>query len=129
MTGQETALVLWGQGCDEVLAVTWVSHLRAQGRRVYLVGVSGRRMRGKFGVGLMCDTGLDQALALAAQAALIVLPCEENALHRFCRDPRFEELLLLAGERGARFLAHPLAVEFLEALLPAAVIDVMAKEE
>lgn len=101
MAGEETALVLWGEGCDEALAVAWVSRLWAEGRRVYLVGVSGRRVRGKFGVELVVDMGLDQALALADQVVLVVLPCDGDAVQAFRRDPRFDGLLARAGQVGA----------------------------
>ena len=118
--------MLWGERCDEALAVAWVSRLRAEGRRVYLVGVSGRRVRGKFGVGLVVDIGLDEALALAAEAALVVIPCGEDALEAVRRDPRFDEFLAQAGRVGARFLAHPLAVEGLMGLLPGALVSAVA---
>jgi len=107
MDGEEKAFVLWGEGCDEALAVAWVSHLRAEGRRVYLVGGNGRRVRGKYGVRLVCDMGLDQAVALVSQTVLVILPCDEFALGTLRRDPRFEKLLHLAGQAGAQILRYP----------------------
>ena len=102
MAGSDAVFVLWGERCDEALAVAWVSRLRAEGRRVYLVGVSGRHIRGSYGVAVTPDIGLDEALGLAEQAALVVVPCAEDALHVFHRDPRFDELLVLAEKSGAR---------------------------
>lgn len=98
----DAVFVLWGEGCDETLAVAWVSRLRAEGRRVYLVGVSGRRTRGSYGVSVAPDIGLDEALTLADQAALVIVPCAEDVLHVFHRDPRFDELLMVAGKAGVR---------------------------
>ncbi len=126
MAGGDTVFVLWGEGCDEALAVAWVSRLRAEGRRVYLVGVSGRRNRGSYGVAVMPDIGLDEALGLADQAVLVIVPCGEDALEALRRDPRYEQFLALAEKSGARLLAHPLAVEYLAALLPGALVGAMA---
>lgn len=106
MDGTETALVLWGEGCDESLAVAWVSRLRREGRRVYLVGVSGRRMRGKYGVELVVDMGLDEALGVVQQVDLVIVPCEEDAVHTFSRDPRSIEFLVLAEQAGAEIVEH-----------------------
>jgi hypothetical protein len=128
MDKEETAFVLWGEGCDEALAVAWVSRLRSEGRRVYLVGGNSRRVRGKYGVRLVCDTSLDQAMALVGQTVLVILPCDGDAVQAFRRDPRFEELLVQVGKGSVHFLAHSLAVEFLEALLPGAAISAMTED-
>ncbi len=106
MAGGDTVFVLWGEGCDEALAVAWVSRLRAEGRRVYLVGVSGRRTRGSYGVAVTPDIGLDEALGLADQAVLVVVPCDMDVLYVFRRDPRFDELLALARKAGAEVAKH-----------------------
>ncbi len=71
-------------------------------RRVYLVGVSGRRTRGSYGVAVTPDIGLDEALGLVQEAALVIIPCGEDALHVFHRDPRFDVLLVQAEKSGAR---------------------------
>lgn len=107
MIGDTIAFVLWGEGCDESLAVAWVSRLRAEGRRVYLVGISGRRMRGEYGIRLEVDIRLDEALALAEQADLVIVPCKGSAVQSFHRDPRFHEFLGLAAESGAQVVVCP----------------------
>ncbi|HRJ44110.1 MAG: hypothetical protein KJZ86_05375 [Caldilineaceae bacterium] len=107
MIGDTIAFVLWGEGCDESLAVAWVSRLRAEGRRVYLVGVSGRRVRGQYGIGLEVDIRLDEALALVEQAELVIVPCKESAVLSFHRDPRFHEFLERAAESGAQVVVCP----------------------
>lgn len=104
MAGEETVFVLWGEGCDEALAVAWVSHLRAEGRRVYLVGVSGRRVRGRYGVSLHPDVGLDRALELIGRAGLVIVPCQIEAIEALRRDPRLDELLRLARLAGAQMV-------------------------
>jgi len=102
MAERDAVFVLWGEGCDEVLAVAWVSRLRAEGRRVYLVGVSGRRTRGSYGVSVAPDIGLEEALGLVQKATLVIIPCGEDVLHLFHRDPRFDELLVLAEKSDAK---------------------------
>lgn len=107
MDPKEIVLVLWGEGCDEVLAVGWVRRLRAQGRRVYLVGVSGRRTRGQYGVSLEPDMGLDEGLELAGRAGLVIVPCDMRTAQRLRDDPRLDALLASADRPGTRFLVHP----------------------
>jgi len=124
MAENDAVFVLWGEGCDEALAVAWVSRLRAEGRRVYLVGVSGRRNRGSYGVSVAPDIGLDEALALADQTALVIVPCAETVLDALRRDPRFDKFL--ACTRGV--LAQPQAVESLAGLL-AKVLVIPTNEE
>ena len=118
MAKRGVIFVLWGERCEETQAVAWVSRLRSEGRRVYLVAVSGRRVRGLFGIPLEPDIGLDEALGLVAQVDLIVIPCGLESLNVFRRDPRFDELLVLAGQNGAHFLAHPSAQETVAGLVP-----------
>lgn len=125
MAKRDIIFVLWGECCDEAVAVAWVSRLRAEERRVYLVSVSGRRNRGSFGITIQPDIGLDEALGLAAQTDLLVIPCSLDTLHSFRRDPRLDDLLLLAGQNGTRFLVHPSAQETVAGLLPEGTIETL----
>lgn len=118
MNHNKSVLVLWGEGCDESLAVLWVSRLRAQGQRVYLVGVSGRRNRGRRGVRVAPDVGLSDALKLMAQIGLVIVPCELSVLQRLRDDPRLDQLLVEAGQAGARLGIHPSVREVIAALAP-----------
>lgn len=120
MDPKEIVLVLWGVGCDETLAVGWVSRLRAQGRRVYLVGVSGRRNRGQYGMSLEPDMGLGEGLGLASRAGLMIVPCDPEVLQRLRDDPRIDDLLVLAAQSGARLLVHPSAQKIVAGLAPGA---------
>ncbi|MCB0061972.1 MAG: hypothetical protein KDE19_07650 [Caldilineaceae bacterium] len=85
---QRCCFVLWGDQCDEVAAVLFVTTLRAAGLRVWVVGVSGRRISGVHGLQLIADLALDEALPLAAQAACVIAPCAPKVLLHFLNDPR-----------------------------------------
>lgn len=98
--------VLWGAGCDEWTAVTFVIMLRATGIAVKLVGVSGRQVRGAHGLALTPDYTLSQAVPLAHQAACVVIPCPTGSLVRFTKDPRLCEFLRQAQAQQAHFLLH-----------------------
>lgn len=121
MNHDKIVLVLWGEGCDEAAAVGWVSRLRAQGRRVYLVGGSGRRNRGRRGVTVAPDLGLDDALKLAGQAGLVIVPCELAVVQRLRGDPRFDELLAQTARAGSRIGVESSARAVIATIAPAAV--------
>lgn len=102
----KVVFVLWGSGCDEWAAVTFVIRLRATGIAVKLVGVSGRQVRGAHGLALIPDYTLSQAIPLAHQAACVVIPCPTGRLVRFTQDPRLCEFLRQAQSHQAHFLLH-----------------------
>jgi len=52
---QPCALVLWGTHCDGAAAAIFIRSLRAAGLRVWLVGISGRRIAGAHGLRLQPD--------------------------------------------------------------------------
>lgn len=103
---EKVVFVLWGTGCDELAAVTFVITLRATGIAAKLVGVSGRQVRGAHGLALTPDYTLSQAVPLAHQAACLVLPCPAGSLVRFTRDPRLREFLRQSQHHQARVLCH-----------------------
>jgi len=90
---QPTIFVLWGEHFDEAAAVLVVTTLRAAGLRVKVVGLGGRCLKGRHGLGLLADLTLDQALAQADQALCVVVPCSPPIFQRARDDPRVEEFL------------------------------------
>ncbi len=119
IASQRCCFVLWGEQCDEAAAALFVTNLRAAGLRVWVVGVSGKRLTGAHGLGLMTDLALDQAIALAPAVICLILPCDSERLARLLNDPRLVTLLqagaaqrtqfLLAGKEGDTASAHHLA--------------------
>ena len=103
---EKIVFVLWGSGCDEWAAVTFVITLRATGIAVKLVGVSGRQVRGAHGLAITPDCTLSQAVPLAHQAACVVIPCPAGNLVRFTQDPRLHEFLRQAQIHQAHFFLH-----------------------
>ncbi|MCB0186293.1 MAG: hypothetical protein KDE31_18625, partial [Caldilineaceae bacterium] len=64
---QHCCLVLWGEQCDEIAVVLFVTQLRAAGLRVWLVGIGSKRNSGAHGLSIATDLALDEALTLAPE--------------------------------------------------------------
>lgn len=90
---QRCCFVLWGDQCDEAAAALFVTTLRAAGLRVWVVGISGKRIGGAHGLQLVADLALDEALSRAAGAVCVVVPCTASVLAHFLYDPRVRHLL------------------------------------
>ncbi len=101
---QRCALVLWGAACDEAVAAIFVTGLRSAGLRVWVVGVSGRRVAGAHGLRIQPDLLPQQALALVKQVGCVVIPCAELLLARFQDDPSVDALLRSTAEAQAQFV-------------------------
>ena len=104
IASQRCCFVLWGEQCDEAAAALFVTNLRAAGLRVWVVGISGKRLIGAHGLGLLTDLALDQALVLAAAAICLILPCGGERLERLLNDPRLVTLLQVGAAQQAQFL-------------------------
>lgn len=103
---QRCCFVLWGDQCDEVAAALFVTVLRAAGLRVWVVGISGKRIGGAHGLRLMADLALDEALQHTASVICVVIPCTATLLTYFLRDPRVRNLLdKLQQQRTPLFMA------------------------
>lgn len=104
IASQRCCFVLWGEQCDEAAAALFITNLRAAGLRVWVVGVSGKRLTGAHGLGLLTDLALDQAIALAPAAICLILPCDSERLARLLNDPRLVTLLQVGAAQQAQFL-------------------------
>jgi putative intracellular protease/amidase len=106
---QPSVFLLWGQHCDELSACTFVTVLRRAGVRVKVVGLSGRRIRGLYGLSIVPDITLHEALPQAAQGQAVIIPCAAADLLRFDRDPRLMAWLREVRTHAASLLlASPL---------------------
>lgn len=92
-TTRGCAYVLWGDGFDEVLAVTFVTALRKAGLRVKLVGLRLQPMTGAYGVTLLPEIALDEALTDREHLSGLVVPCDEGGWQRLQQEPRLYQLL------------------------------------
>lgn len=101
---QPTVLVLWGERCDELVACTFVTVLRRAGLRVKLVGVSGRRNRGAYGLALTPDLPLHEALPLASHVAAVVIPCAGTRIKELLADIQVYGLLEVLASASADFV-------------------------
>lgn len=98
------AFVLWGEAFREIPATIFVGELRRAGVRVKVVGLNAQRTTGLYGLKLIPDISLDQALHLVEQANCIIIPSDLGQLQQFDYDPRITELLHRARINNARII-------------------------
>ena len=107
--------MLWGEDFDAVAAIIFVGELRQLGYRVKIVGLNMRQTTGRYGLTLVPDTTLEQALRLVEHTRCVILPCSLATVQQFSYDPRLAEFCQRAIANGALFLAcspeatHPAA--------------------
>ncbi len=121
-------LVLWGDKFEEVAAAIFVTRLREAGLRVKVVGLTPLPIAGAYGLALVPDLTLDQALSLANHAICVVIPYMSPGFKRLKNDPRIPELLSQAQANQAKVVIGPLLNEddlAQSGLLPASSKQVM----
>jgi len=100
------AYILWGDQFNEVMAAMAASELRTAGWRTWLVGLHGAEHVGRFGVTLVADLSLGEALRARERMVCLVAPCALEAVNND-PDPRLGELLHKARAQQAVFLLEP----------------------
>lgn len=126
-TGKRTVrkriYVLWGDGFDELTAVTAITLLRQAGHQVKLVGLRRQPIAGAYGVMLFPEIGLDDALAKAASFCGLVVPCTEAGWQRLQLEPRVGQLLAASAPSAPLLLvccsADPCVLETFQQCLSA----------
>lgn len=106
MTQDKIAFILWADRFDETLAALFVAELRKARLRVKLVSLAGQPSSGAYGLTLVPDLTLEQALPMAQQASCVVIPCGDAGLKRLKNDPRLQEFLVQTHNAGATFVLH-----------------------
>lgn len=106
MPYEKTAFVLWADRFDEALAAFFVAEFRKAGLRVKLVSLAGQPSSGAYGLTLVPDLALEQALPLAHTASSVIIPCGTTGLSRLQNDPRLQEFLVQTHSAGAVFIVH-----------------------
>lgn len=101
---QPYVFVLWGEGFREVEAAIFVTKLREAGLRVKVVGLTPYQPSGAYGLALVPDLSLDQALPLAARAIGVIIPATLPGLKRLQNDPRAGDFFRQADLHQARFI-------------------------
>lgn len=96
--------VLWGDRFEEATTAIFVTELRKTGLLVKLVGLNSRQLSGANGLKLLPDLTLGQALARAAQAICIIIPCALTDFKLLKHDPRLCEFISQAQINQARFV-------------------------
>ncbi len=114
MAQDKTAFVLWADRFDETLAALFVAELRKAGLRVKLVSLAGQPSSGAYGLTLVPDLTLEQALPLAQNAGCVVIPCGASGLKRLKNDPRVQEFLSQTHKAHATFIVSQSGVADLE---------------
>ncbi len=116
---QQIIFVLWGTYCYENVATTFVAEMRSAGLLLKVVGLGGRPLCGLYGLALVPDLTLGQALPLARQARCIVIPCDAQTFRRFHNDPRLKAFLTDAEANHAHFvLQDELMIDEIQKIRP-----------
>jgi hypothetical protein len=119
MLDKGMVLVLWTNYFDEVAATSLVTAFRKLGIRVKLVGLSHRGATGASGLTLVPDVTLEQAIAIANRATVVVMPGTQSAVQRLDNDPRVRDLLSRAYANQATFVTSAEAAQAVMALVGA----------
>jgi hypothetical protein len=101
---QEYVFVLWGDGFDETTATIFVTELRKAGLRVKVVGLTRQQTSGAYGLALVPDYTLEEALSLTAQTRCLVIPCPLRIAKRLKNDPRLGHFICQIQSHQARFV-------------------------
>lgn len=106
---QKHVLVLWGDKFEEATAAVFVSELRKAGLRVKVVGLTPPQIRGSYGLVLVPDLTLDQALPLAADTCCLVIPHSFPGLKRLKNEPRLEAFFEQAVQNQTKIVVGGLS--------------------
>lgn len=101
---REHIFVFWGNNFEEAATVTFVTEFRDMGFKVKLVGLTPFPVSGAYGLALIPDLSLAQALPLANQTMCIIIPSTVPNIRKLENDPRIIEFLQEAC------INHPLFV-------------------
>ena len=118
---QAIVFVLWADNFDEVATAVFVTELRKAGLRVKVVGLTPRQLSGIYGLILVPDLTLDQALAVAEQAICLVIPHNLQGVWSLDYDPRVKQLFISISANQGRFVIGPSTPSTANQLLPFAV--------
>ena len=98
--------VLWHTHYNEVMAAIFLVSLRNAGLCARLVGLHGDRHPGRYGVTLVADISLGEALQSREQILGIIAPCAPGIFDHSELDPRVAEFLAQAQRQQAVFVAE-----------------------
>ncbi|MEM7028899.1 MAG: hypothetical protein AAF629_04855 [Chloroflexota bacterium] len=113
---EQQYFVLWASGFEEAMATLFITELRRANRRTRLVGLTKRPSSGAFGLALVPDLTLEEALPLASDAGWVVIPCDANGFRTLRADPRLMPFIKVACQ--AKFITGELSAQD-RALFPA----------
>ena len=85
---QGDIFVLWGHRFDEATATILITELRKAGLRVKVVGLTRQLASGSYGLALVHDLTLEQALPLAHQTCCLIIPSKMPGIKRLEKNPR-----------------------------------------
>jgi hypothetical protein len=100
------AFILWSAYYDDQLAVLAAIHLRDAGWRTRIVGLRGDMHKGRYGLCLVADVSVGEALRCRELPVCVVAPCAPEQINIY-GDARLGEFLAGARRRGALFVAKP----------------------
>lgn len=109
MSQSRSIYILWGRQLDAVAATIFATELRRVGLSTRLVGMQARPARSQFGVVLIPDLALDDALAAVDPIACLIVPGQWKDVEALLYDPRLLELINRVHRQDGLFFigGHP----------------------
>ena len=98
---QEYTFVLWADRFDETAATIFLTELRKAGLRTKLLSLARQKVAGAYGLALVPDLTLEQAMCLVTQVRCLVIPSGPGEISRLANDPRMTEVLARAHANNA----------------------------
>lgn len=99
-------LVLWGEQFEELPATIFITKLRKVGFPVKVVALMPNRsgINGAYGLGLVPDLTLDEALNIVDKTRCLIVPYPLQYLNRFASDPRLSQLFSKSQANKVMFI-------------------------
>ncbi len=99
--------VLWAHHLEGSAAAIFVTELRRVGLPVKVVGLHRQPVAGSFGLGLLPDLSLEEAVSLFPRVRCLILPGPLDRLAQLAQHPRLGELLDAVEGQGILVTAPP----------------------
>lgn len=96
--------ILWADQFEEAVATIFLTEFRRAGLSVKFVGLSHPWTKGAYGLILVPDLTLEQALPLASKVICTVIPCKSSRLKHLQADPRMQNFLMEGQANQAIFI-------------------------
>lgn len=100
--------VLWAENFEEAPATIFVTELRKAGLRVKVVSLTHQQTSGVYGLALVPDLTLEQAMPFITQICCLIIPCSLRLAQNLKKDPRLHDFFEQLRSNQTRFVTGQL---------------------